>query len=636
MKPKCDYDWSRLTVSPAKVMAKVEPGMTILLGTASTEPRTLVKELMSSTEYTLQDLEIVQVASLGDMVGVDALASRKFRLKTFFSGWVASEAIGDGQIDLIPTRFSRIARAVESGQLDIDAVFLQVSEPNEAGYVSMGAAVDLARQAMEKAQLKVGEICPEMPRTFGDSYIPVSEFDYLVAGQEPPYYFERWPRHPVWDAVAANAAALIDDGACISFSPGPLFEALAVHLTGRRNLGVHSPFFTDALMDLVNSGAVSNRRKEIFRGKSVASYALGTRELMTWLDHNPLVEFQPIEKVFNPQEIGRNNRFKALFPIRRVDLTGRAALHFGRGSVMAGPSEVLDFAAGAELSKGGRIIFGLPSRNRAGKTNIRVSIEDEPNQLGMRESVDMIVTEYGTAFLRGRTVRERAQAMIEIAHPEDRPALVEQAKAKNLIYRDQIFLAGSVHIYPDQAAFSTTLKDGTNLRVRAIKPSDEEQMRRLFYRFSDESVYYRFFSPVRTMPHPKMQEYVCVDYGSSMSLVGMVGEIGQGRLIAEARYVKHRDRPMADVAFIVDEEYQGRGIATILLKQLVSLARKDGLKGFTADVLSTNKPMLKVFEKSLPMTARLEDGAYSLTMLFDAEKARPKNLETVRPSCQLD
>ncbi|MBR9986844.1 MAG: GNAT family N-acetyltransferase, partial [Desulfosarcina sp.] len=243
-----------------------------------------------------------------------------------------------------------------------------------------------------------------------------------------------------------------------------------------------------------------------------------------------------------------------------------------------------------------------------------------PNQLNLPDSVNMIATEYGIASLSGRTLRERAQALIEIAHPDDRPELVEKAKAEHIIYPDQIFLAESAHLYPSEISERHTFKNDTMVRFRAIKPSDEEEMRRLFYRFSDEAIYYRYFTPIKTMPHTKMQAYVNVDYRDVLSVVGLVGPPGQGQIIAEARFARHKDKPYVDVAFVVDEDYQGLGIATYLYHMLVRLARQRGARGMTADVLATNQAMIKVFEKGdYPIRSRFEDGAYALTISFDKE-----------------
>ena len=619
MAKKQSESWREKIVSPEKALERVEPGMSIFLGTGMAEPRTLVKHLMASDQPNLQDLELIQLISLGDPLSIDSRYSKKYRLKTFYAGWMASESIREGRVDLIPSRFSRIPWLFKSGAIRIDIAFIQITPPDESGYASLGVGVDVARHAMEHADVVVGEINESSPHTLGDTIVHADEFDCLVQAADPPLHLSRWPVDEVYRKLAAHVASVIPDGSCFSFSIGPLYDALALHLVRKKHLGVHTSFFTDALMDLVKSGAVTNRRKAFYPGKSLTSYALGTAELMRWLDRNPLVEFQPIDVTHEPKNVGMNSNYVAILPARKADLTGDIALHAGRGNVTAGPGVVQELFAGAALSKNGRTLFALPSRNRRGESNIVLSVDDYPYQFSNRESLDMVITEYGVAYLTGRTVRERSQALIDIAHPDDRAGLVRQAKESRLLYADQIYLAESGHLYPEKIACSHAFKGELTVRFRAIKPSDEDEMRRLFYRFSDQAVYYRYFSPVKTMPHVRMQEYVNVDYVNTMSIVGVVAESGLEKIIAEGRYVRRKDmdRPFADTAFIVDEDYQGRGIATFLFDLLIRVAREQGVEGFTADVLADNKSMLKVFEKApFPVKAVLNYGAYELTIPF--------------------
>jgi acyl-CoA hydrolase/ribosomal protein S18 acetylase RimI-like enzyme len=610
------------SVTPDQALARIQPGMNIFLSTGPAEPRTLVKALMASEASNLQDLTLIQILSFGDAISLEALRSSKYRLKTFFSGWVASEAISAGWVDLIPSRFSAIPWLIKSRQLPVDAAILQITPPDENGLCSLGIAVDVGREAMSRASLVIGEINADIPCTYGDTFVSADAFDLLVESSDPPPFAPCWPIDDVYDRMAAHVASVIEDGSCLGFTFGPFYEALSRHLSARKDLGIHTPFFTDAVMALVKSGAVSNRRKKTFRGRSLTSYAMGSPELMRWLDRNPQVEFQSIDKVFSPIEIGRNRRFVTIFPARKVDLSGRIAMHAGRGSITSGPGQAMDFFNGAEISAGGFTIFALPSRNLKQECNIRLSISGMPNQLNLPDSVGMIATEYGIAALSGRTVRERAQALIEIAHPDDRPELVEKAKAEHIIYPDQIFLKASAHLYPSEIAERHTFHTNIPVRFRAIKPSDEEQMRRLFYRFSDKAIYYRYFAPIKTMPHARMQAYVNIDYRDVLSVVGLVGPPGQGQIIAEARFARHKDKPYVDVAFIVDEEYQGLGIATYLYHMLTRLAQQRGARGMTAEVLATNQAMMKVFQKGdYPVRSRLEDGVYSLTISFGAEEA---------------
>ena len=611
-------NWESAVVSPETVIAQIKPGMSVFLGTAMAEPRTMVRHLMTSESKNLEDLELIQLVSFGDAVTLRSLRSKNFRLKTFFSGWVASEAIEEGRVDLIPSRFVKIAREIESLLRPVDVAVIQITPPDADGFCSMGIAIDVAHEALEHAAICVGEINTQIPRTFGDTLVQISEFDFLIRSKDPLIYFERWETDDVWDEVAQHVASLIEDESCLAFSIGPLYEALARSLANKRHLGIHSPLFTDPLMDLVKSGAVSNRRKETHRGKALTSYAFGSWKLMRWLDNNPQVEFQRIDKVFNPLVIGRNPKFVTIVAAKKVDLYGRIGLHTGKGIIAGGPAEIMDFLRGTELSEGGRSIFALTSRDPAGRSNILLSIAHHPNQFSRFESVGAVVTEYGIAYLEGRTIRERAQALIDIAHPDDRAGLVRKAKDKKVLYDDQIFLEESARLYPSDIAETCKAKNDLEIRFRAIRPHDEEGMRHLFYRFSDEAVYARYFHSVSSMPHAKMQQYVNVDWNQVMSIVGLVGEEGKGRIIAEARYIKIPDSAMAEAVFIVDEKYQQLGIASLMYEILVRLARERGIKGFVAEVLSSNIGMLKVFKKGqMPVKSRQEGGVCHVEIPFN-------------------
>ena len=285
----------------------------------------------------------------------------------------------------------------------------------------------MAREALEQASIRVGEINTRIPRTFGDTFVQAAEFDFLIGATDPPIYFDRWEIDSTWDQVAKHVASLIEDGSCLAFSIGPLYEALAKRLTDKHHLGIHSPIFTDPLMDLMIGGTVTNRRKENFRGKALTSYAFGTKELMAWLDNNPLVEFQRISRVFNPVIIGSNPRFVTVVAARKVDLCGRVGLYSGKGNVAAGPAEVMDFLNGAELSDGGRSIFALTSRDPTAGPNILLSIADLPNQFNAIESVGAVVTEYGIAATRGRTDRDVIDALIGVADSAFQESLVDEA-----------------------------------------------------------------------------------------------------------------------------------------------------------------------------------------------------------------
>lgn len=614
MEKSFNKNWKKKIVNPEKVLEKITPGMTIFIGTGVSEPLTLFKNLKEIKDFSL-DLEIFQLVSLGNALSMKKNHSSIYRLKTFFSGWDADEAITKGLADFIPSRYYQIPELFRSKQINIDTVFIQITPPNEAGFCSLGVCIDVARIAMQQASLVVGEINKWMPRTFGNTFVNISDFDMLVEAQEPPIYFDRWKFDYVYDKIAENVSSMIEDQSCIGFSIGPLYEALAKHLIHKKNLGIHTPFFCDNMMDLVKSGAVTNQYKTHYQGKSLTSYAVGTPDLMNWLDNNPLIEFQSIEQVFNPVHISSNPKFVAVLSARKVGLYGRIALHTGRGNVGSGPGEVIDFFNGALLSKNGAAIFALPSRNRQNKPNIVLSALEYPNQFSLWESVSTIVTEYGIANVKGKTVRERAQRLIDIAHPDDRQQLIEEARKKRIIYPDQIYIEESAYLYPSEIKTHHIFKNDLEVCFRAIKPSDEENMRRLFYRFSDASVYYRYFSCIRSMPHVKMQEYVNIDYQKCLSIVA---EIKNEKLIAEARFVSlelHETYP--EIAIVVDENYQNLGIATYLLTILMQQAKKRELKGFKGYILPNNKKILNVLEKiNWKINVQFQEGVYTLTIDF--------------------
>lgn len=235
-------NWENKIVSTERILEKIKPGMSIFIGTGPAEPRTLVKALNASESYNLQDLELIQIVSVGDAISQEELRHKKYRLKTFFSGWITSEAITSGQVDLIPSRFDEIPRLIESKRIPIDVAFIQITPPNEAGYSSLGVAVDVARLAMEQASLVVGEINTRIPRTFGDTFVPISDFDELVYSKDLPIYFDPWPQDETFDKVAENIASVIEDGSCIASSIGSIFEHLGRHLVRKRDLGIHTPF----------------------------------------------------------------------------------------------------------------------------------------------------------------------------------------------------------------------------------------------------------------------------------------------------------------------------------------------------------------------------------------------------------
>lgn len=609
-------EWNRKIVSPEDVLSRIKPGMSIFVGTGVAEPRTLIRELMSSDKKNLKDLEIIQLLSIGDVIPFDEKYEEKYRLKTFFTMSKGYRAITSGRIDWIPCIFSQIPDLFKTNTVKVDTAFVQITPPDRRGMCSLGLSVDVTKHAIDQASLVVGEINEKVPYTHGDTLINVNNFDFLVKSTDPPYYTARWQVDETFDRIGLHTASLIKDGSCLAFFLGPHFDSLVPHLADKRDLGIHSLFFSDPFMDLMKGGSVSNNRKGVFLGKSVVTYAQGTAELLEWLDGNSMVEFQRIDVVANPQNIALNDNVVVIIPANKVDLTGAVALHSSKKDVLAGPSEYYDFLSGAALSRNGFNIFALPSRNLKGEANILFSVEEFPNHLSS-ELINTVVTEYGAAHLRGRSLRERALSLIDIAHPDDRDRLVTSAKRARLLYRNQKYVTAAAKNYPHRVLSSHTFRNSLTVRFRPIKPSDEDGMRALFYRFSDESIYFRYFGAVQRMPHVKMQEYTSIDYDRVMSIVGVIHEGGLEQIIAEGRYSQAGFGGYAEVSFIVDERFQGYGIATHLGKMLMDIARQQGLKGFSAHILQDNAAMVKVMKKTArPGRVTMDEGLQTYSFNF--------------------
>ncbi|HNS55777.1 MAG TPA: GNAT family N-acetyltransferase [Smithellaceae bacterium] len=609
-------EWTKQIVSPEVVLSKIKPGMSVFVGTGVAEPRTLIKCLMESDKDNLTDLDIIQLLSLGDAIPPDERYSGKYRLKTFFSVKRGYSAVKSGRIDWIPCKLSQVPHLFQIEAVKIDAAFIQITPPDDKGMCSLGVSTDVAKYAIERASLVVGEINDQTPYTFGDTLIHMNDFRYLVRATEPFLYMRRWPVDATFDRVAENVASVINDGSCLAFFLGPLYEALVKYLSQKRDLGIHSLVFTDPVMDLINCGAISNKNKKIFTGKSLVTYAQGTPELMRWLDGNELVEFQRIDIVANPKTIAQNDQYIVIIPAYKVDLTGGIVLDQRRKNLNAGPSDYYEFMDGAALSKGGCNIFALPSRNRKGESNILSSADKFPNQFST-ELINIIATEYGIARLGGRSLRERTLALIDIAHPNDRDHLIGVAKNLKLLYSTQIYRPETGRAYPEHVHRTYAFKNNVTVHFRPIKPSDEEGMRRLFYRFSDQGIFYRYFSHVQTMPHVRMQEYTSVDYRQTMSIVGIIADGGIEKIIAEGRYVRFARSPFADVSFIIDEKFQQTGIASYMLRMLMEIAQTNGIKGFNATILTTNKAMIRVMEKAAPpQSLMIDEGLQTYSFSF--------------------
>jgi len=376
--------------------------------------------------------------------------------------------------------------------------------------------------------------------------------------------------------------------------------------------------FSDGILPLIDAGVITNARKTLHRGKMVASFVLGSRALYDFIDDNPLVEFHPTEYTNDPFVIAQNDRMTAINAAIEVDLTGQVCADSLGPLFYSGIGGQVDFVRGAARSKGGKPIIALPSTAEGGTVSrIVPTLKPGAGVVTSRGDVHYVVTEHGVAYLHGKTMRERATALIQIADPRFRPWLLAEAKARHIVYADEIEPRFTMATYPAQYERWLELGEGAHVFLRAVRPTDEPALREFFYELSPDTVYERFFGFLPSMSHQRRQEWLNVDYDSEMVFVATTGPDGDESIVAVAGYDRDARSNLAEVALVVRDDFQGRGLGTRMLEALVEAAREHGIAGFTAVVRADNAPMLAVFHGATPsLESTLVGDTYQITMRF--------------------
>ena len=609
------FDYRSKVIGTDQVLEKLKPGQKIFLSSGVAAPGKVLTALARSDAKNLRDLEIIQLITLRKYLSHQS--SDQYRLKTFNVGESISKEVAEGRVDFIPANLMELPYIFLSGAVAVDVAIIQTSVPDDKGFMSLGVAVDVANIVIKQAALVIAEINPNMPVTLGETTIHISSIDYVVESDLPLVERINRPYDEITDRIGWNISNLIDDGATVVLHVGRLFNAVANHLKQKRNLGIVTHVVSDWALDLIESGAISLDRSRFNGGLITASYCYGSKALYQYVHRNPIFEFYPIARLNNPFVVRRIKSLIGIMNVKKIDISGESVIFHSGDNLLTGYESKLNFAVGATMTRRGKAIVALNSVDTEGNSNIVIKFDGRTDNthstLGV---VKYIVTEYGVANLFGKSIRERALAMIDIAHPDHREDLLRQAKALNYVYADQIYVARHAANYPALLETRKSLKDSLEIKVRPIKPSDEDKMRRLFYNFSDESKYFRYFAPKPVMPHKEMQTYVSIDYDKVLSVVAVAEKGRNERIIAEARYAYDKSAGAYEIAFIVDEDFQGKGVATFLFKYLIKIARDRGIQRFIAYVLPRNESMMKVFEKSkLPIQKSYENDA--LVLRFD-------------------
>jgi 4-hydroxybutyrate CoA-transferase len=423
---------SRVT-SAREALGAVRPGDRVYIHPGAAEPEDLVRGLISRSDE-LRDVEIIHLLTLGEAGYVREGLERSFRHNAMFVGANVREAVNSGRADYMPIALSEISSLFTRGLLPIDVCLIQVSPPDEHGFCSFGVGVDCTKAAGEMARTIIAEVNPSMPRTLGDSFIHVSKLHRIVESAHPILELPRRETSELHQAIARHVASLVEDGATLQMGIGGVPDAVLAHLKDRKNLGIHSEMFSDGVMELVEAGVITNEKKSLHKGKIIAGFLMGSRRLYDFVDNNPIIELHPSEYTNDPFVIAANDRMVAINSALQVDLTGQVCADSMGTSIYSGVGGQADFIRGAARSKGGRPIIALPATARDGKVSRIVPwLDPGSGVVTTRSDVHYVVTEFGVASLHGRTLRQRAESLIAVAHPDFREALTRFAEEQHYL-----------------------------------------------------------------------------------------------------------------------------------------------------------------------------------------------------------
>ncbi len=585
-----------------EVFSHIHRGDRIFISTGCGEPQYLVGALIKYVEShpkAVFDAEVFHVWTLGVAPYTDEKFKYNFRHNSFFIGNDTRGAVNRGGADYTPIFLSQVPDLLDRRMIPVDVALIQTSLPDAHGYVSLGVSVDIVKAAVQNATTVIAQVNARMPRVHGDGFIHLDIIDFIIAHDEELLEYEDTTPDDIAQAIGRYVSRIVRDGDTIQVGYGSLPNAIIANLENKEHLGVHTELFTDGIAQLMKKGVIDNSKKTVDRGKTVTTFCMGRRPTYDFIDDNPSIEFRTVDYTNDPLVISQHRNMVAINSALEVDLTGQATAESIGTTFYSGIGGQADFMRGAVLSPGGKTILALASTAEGGKVSRIVPFLREGEGVTLnRGDIHYVVTEYGIAYLHGKNIRERAMELIAIAHPDFRSGLVEEARKNNLIYKDQAFIPGKEGEYPEHLEIYRTTKDGMTIFLRPVKISDEPLLKDFFYDLSDKSIYRRFFINLISMPHEKLQKFVVIDHTREAVIMAVVEEGGHEQLVGIGQYVVDQLSLTAEVAFMVRDIYQNRGVGTELLSYLMYLAKKQGLSGFTAEVLPENTPMLHIFEEN--------------------------------------
>ena len=598
-------------------VAHIRNGDHVFVGTGCAAPLSLLRA-MEALPVIPADVELLHFFTVKAFGHDDAgNSTTRFRHRVFFVSADVRPALRQGLVDYVPIPVARVPEMIALGRIPVSVALIQVSLPDAFGYVSLGISVDIVLAAVARAKVVIAEVNPNMPRSMGDSMLHISRIHHLVAVDTP---LTELGRTPVQQAdvqrIARYIAGIIDDGSTLQIGLGQVAHEALQYLTDRKDLGVHSDLITDAIIPLLESGCLTGARKTSQPFKIVASLAMGSKALYQLIDNNPLFSFEPIDAVCNPTTIAAQHKMVAIAQGYAIDLTGQVCMDLFGGELYGGVGSQSEFLRGASRSPGGKPIICMTSTYNDGKSSrIRPALLAGEAATIARTDVHYVITEYGIAYLFGKTIRERATALIELAHPQFRPELFAQAQAMGYLSADQTLQ--NLQAYPVEEELTITLKDGRTVMLRPALSSDAQGIRDLFHHLSEADVYTRFFRHVRGLSNAEVQRLCNVNYESEVAFVATCGAREESVIVGQSCYFINPTTNLADTAYMVHPDWQGCGLGGALQNCMARHAKKRGLRGFVADVLPDNHRMLNLARSGPPnvQVERHSDSVH-LTQLF--------------------
>ncbi len=603
-------------ISAANAAKLIRPGQHVFVGTACATPRTLVAAL-ENLPNPPDDVELVHFITTDAVPHRERWSATHYRHRTFFVSSDIRAAVKQGLAEYVPISIAQIPKLMALGRIPIDVALIQVSLPDEFGYVSLGISVDVIPAALERATRVIAEVNPLMPRSMGYSTVHLSQIHHLTPVDTPvTEYLHPAVKVEAVERIARYIASLIEDGSTLHIGLGRIPNEALKYLEDRRDLGIHSDVITDAIIPLLEKGILTGRKKTDQRGKIVTSFAIGNRRLYDIINSNPLFFFEPIDMVCRPNMIASQHKMVSVTQAFAMDLTGQVCSDQFEGEYYGGVAAQGEFLRGAARSPGGKPIICLLSTTDDGETSrIRSALHAGEGVVIPRADVHYVITEYGIAYLFGKSIRERAIALIEVAHPKFRAWLLEEAKRLGYAPTDQRL--ENLHAYPVEEERTLTLKNGRAVLVRPATSSDAAAIRELFHHLSKNDVYTRFFQRVQGLSNREVQRLCNLNYETEVAFIATTGPREHEQIVGQACYFLNPSTNLAETAFIVEPSWQGSGLGSALQRRLMEHAKARGIRGFIAEILPENKKMISLAKNCCDHVATERDEeTLHVTMIF--------------------